>query len=71
LEVRTFLEHHLFPSICHINHPGISKAIEETCRQFGVKCAERRTFWIGLAEHYRWLRKMGKYEERVEGQKAF
>jgi linoleoyl-CoA desaturase len=54
------LEHHLFPSICHINYPGMSKVVEETCREFGVKYAEHRTFWTGLAEHYRWLRKMGR-----------
>jgi linoleoyl-CoA desaturase len=54
------LEHHLFPSICHINYPGMSKVVEETCREFGVKYAEHRTFWTGLAEHYRWLREMGR-----------
>jgi linoleoyl-CoA desaturase len=56
------LEHHLFPSICHVNYPGMAKIVEETCRQFGVKCDEHRTFWIGLAEHYRWLRKLGRQE---------
>ena len=60
------LEHHLFPSICHTNYPGISKVVGETCREFGVKCAEHRTFWIGLAEHYRWLRKMGRSEDATK-----
>ncbi|WP_084219095.1 fatty acid desaturase family protein [Syntrophorhabdus aromaticivorans] len=54
------LEHHLFPSICHINYPGMSKIVEETCREFGVKYAEHRSFWTGLREHYRWLREMGR-----------
>lgn len=54
------LEHHLFPSICHVNYPGMSATVERTCREFGVKYAEHRTFWIGLAEHYRWLKKMGR-----------
>lgn len=54
------LEHHLFPGICHVNYPGMSKAVEETCRKFGVKYAEHRSFWTGLVEHYRWLRKMGR-----------
>ena len=54
------IEHHLFPSICHINYPGISKIVEETCREFGVKYGEHRSFWSGLAEHYRWLRQMGR-----------
>ncbi len=54
------LEHHLFPSICHINYPGMAKIVEETCGEFGVKYAQHRSFWTGLAEHYRWLREMGK-----------
>jgi linoleoyl-CoA desaturase len=54
------LEHHLFPSICHVNYPGMSRIVEKTCREFGVNYAEHRTFWTGLAEHYRWLREMGR-----------
>jgi linoleoyl-CoA desaturase len=56
------IEHHLFPSICHVNYPGMSAAVEETCREFGVKYAEHRTFWTGLAEHYRWLQLMGRLD---------
>jgi linoleoyl-CoA desaturase len=61
------LEHHLFPSICHVNYPGMAKIVEETCREFGVKCAEHRTFWIGLAEHYRWLKEMGRSGKLTTG----
>ena len=53
------IEHHLFPRICHINYPAMSKLVEETCREFGVKYAEHKTFWAGLASHFRWLRHMG------------
>ncbi len=54
------LEHHLFPSISHVNYPGMAKVVEETCREFGVKYEVHPTFWSGLAEHWRWLRKMGR-----------
>ena len=30
------IEHHLFPSICHIHYPAIRPIVEETCREFGV-----------------------------------
>ena len=53
------LEHHLFPMICHINYPAMSKVVEQTCREFGVKYQEHASFWTGLASHYRWLRKLG------------
>jgi linoleoyl-CoA desaturase len=52
-------EHHLFPLVCHVNYPAISPIVEETCREFGVPYNTHRTFWAGLAEHYRWLKIMG------------
>jgi linoleoyl-CoA desaturase len=53
------IEHHLFPRICHVNYPAISKIVEETCRDHGVKYAVHASFWAGLAAHYRWLRRLG------------
>lgn len=53
------VEHHLFPRICHIHYPEISRIVEATCREFGVRYNEHRTLWAGLASHYRWLRRMG------------
>jgi linoleoyl-CoA desaturase len=54
------IEHHLFPRICHVNYPALSRLVEETCREFGVRYAEHKTFWGGLAAHYRWLRELGR-----------
>lgn len=53
------IEHHLFPRICHINYPAISKVVEQTCKEFGVRYSEHKSFWSGLASHFRWLRRMG------------
>ncbi len=53
------IEHHLFPEVCHVNYPAISKLVEETCREFGIKYSEHRSFRAGLASHFRWLRRMG------------
>ena len=53
------LEHHLFPTICHIHYPAITKIVQEVCRDHGINCAEHASFWTGLAAHYRWLRQMG------------
>jgi linoleoyl-CoA desaturase len=54
------IEHHLVPKICHIHYPALSRIVEETCREFGVRYAEHKSFWSGLASHYRWLRAMGR-----------
>ena len=53
------IEHHLFPQICHVHYPALSKLVEETCREFGLKYKAYKTFLSGLASHYRWLRRMG------------
>jgi len=54
------IEHHLFPRICHVNYPALSKVVEATCREFGVKYVAHETFRASLASHFRWLRRMGK-----------
>jgi len=51
--------HHLFPRICHVHYPALSPLVEATCREFGLRYREHRTFWAGLASHFRWLRRMG------------
>ena len=54
------IEHHLFPRICHINYPAISRLVEETCIECGIKYAVHPSFFAGVASHYRWLQRMGK-----------
>jgi linoleoyl-CoA desaturase len=54
------LEHHLFPTICHVHYPAITRIVEQACRDHGVKYAEHRSFLAGLAAHYRWLGRMGR-----------
>ena len=58
------IEHHLFPRICHVNYPAISKLVERTCREFGVKYNEHASFRAGLVSHFRWLRRMGMADAR-------
>jgi linoleoyl-CoA desaturase len=53
------IEHHLLPRICHVNFPALSKIVEKTCRDYGVKYNEHPSFRAGLASHFRWLREMG------------
>jgi linoleoyl-CoA desaturase len=59
------LEHHLFPTICHIHYPAIARIVEETCGEHSVKYGEHPSFWSGIASHYLWLRLMGGKGETV------
>ena len=53
------IEHHLFPRISHVNYPAISRVVEQTCRDFGIRYVQHRSFRAGLVSHFRWLRRMG------------
>lgn len=52
--------HHLFPRICHVHYPALTRLVEDTCREFGVHYNVTRTMRAGLRSHYRWLRRMGR-----------
>jgi len=53
------VEHHLFPRICHINYPAMSKIVEEACKELGVRYTAHKTFLSGLVSHYKFLKRMG------------
>lgn len=53
------IEHHLFPQICHVHYPALSKVVAETCRDFQLKYMAHDSFLAGLGSHFRWLRRMG------------
>jgi linoleoyl-CoA desaturase len=54
------VEHHLFHRICHIHYPALSKLVETTCEEFGVRYAANKTFLAAVASHWRWLHRMGQ-----------
>ncbi|QJW95453.1 fatty acid desaturase family protein [Frigoriglobus tundricola] len=52
--------HHLFPRVCHIHYPALSRIVEATCRDFGVRYSAHQTFLAGIVSHFRWLRDLGR-----------
>jgi fatty acid desaturase len=52
------VEHHIFPKICHVNYPIMSKLVEETCQEFGLNYMQHQSLWAGIVSHFRWLRQM-------------
>ena len=57
------VEHHLFPKICHIHYPEISKIVEKTCREFGVTYNVYSSLLAGLLSHYRWIYRLGRAQQ--------
>jgi linoleoyl-CoA desaturase len=57
------IEHHLFPRVCHIHYPAISKIVEQTCREFQVTYVSYPTFLMAVAAHRRFLKELGRDDE--------
>jgi len=53
------VEHHLFPRVCHIHYPALSRIVVEVCREHGVRYNAHPTVLAGVLSHFRWLRRMG------------
>jgi linoleoyl-CoA desaturase len=53
------IEHHLFPTLCHVNYPAIATVVEDTCREYGVPYKANPSFSAAVASHFRWLKEMG------------
>lgn len=53
------VEHHLFPNICHVHYPEISKIVEQTAAEFNVPYLCAPTLKDALSSHVRMLKKFG------------
>jgi len=53
------IEHHLFPTLSHVNYPAIAAVVEGACHEYGVPYAASPSFGAAVASHFRWLRRMG------------
>ncbi|MCD6066703.1 MAG: Linoleoyl-CoA desaturase [Bacteroidetes bacterium] len=54
------VEHHLFPTICHVHYPAIAPIVKATAEQFGVPYLENKTFMQALDSHITTLIRFGK-----------
>jgi linoleoyl-CoA desaturase len=54
------VEHHLFPTICHVHYPEVSKIVKATAEEYGIPYLENKTFGDALNSHIRTLKRFGK-----------
>jgi len=54
------VEHHLFPRVCHVHYPALSKVVEKACSDLGAPYVAHRGAFGALASHWRFLRRMGQ-----------
>jgi len=54
------VEHHLFPTICHVHYPEVAKIVKSHRRRIWCTLFGEQTFWQALASHFRTLIRFGK-----------
>jgi linoleoyl-CoA desaturase len=54
------VEHHLFPKVCHVHYPALSRIVEATCAAHGVRYTAQPSLRAAIASNVRWLRKLGR-----------
>jgi linoleoyl-CoA desaturase len=58
-------EHHLFPRICHIHYPVISKIVETTTREYNMPYFVFDSFGAAIRSHYQTLKKLGRVKDET------
>ena len=53
------VEHHLFPKICHVHYPEVSKIVKTTALEYDVPYNELPSFFAAFKSHVRFLKKLG------------
>ena len=54
------VEHHLFPTICHVHYPKISKIVADVAKEFNVPYLNQKSFIGALWSHEKMLWKLGR-----------
>lgn len=51
--------HHLYPGICHIHYPELTRIVRRTAEDFAIPYRQTPSLSVALAAHLRLLRKLG------------
>lgn len=58
--------HHMFPGICHVHYPALTRIVKTTAVEFGLQYQETRTITGAFFDHLKWLRLLGRGEAATE-----
>ena len=53
------IEHHLFPDVCHVHYPAISKLVQQTVKEFALPYYAFPSFGAAVTSHFKHLKEMG------------
>ncbi len=54
------IEHHLFPKVCSVHYPAISRVVRQAAAAHGVPYHEQPTLLRAIRSHYRMLKHFGR-----------
>lgn len=57
------IEHHLFPTICHVHYKKLSKIVAQTAHEFNLPYKSQKTFGIALLNHIKMLYRLGRVSQ--------
>ncbi|MEO1259949.1 MAG: acyl-CoA desaturase [Bacteroidota bacterium] len=57
--------HHLFPNICHIHYPSLTKILKSTCREFNMPYAANASLGAAILSHLKFLKIRSRQELKV------
>jgi linoleoyl-CoA desaturase len=57
------IEHHLFPQVCHVHYPALSKIVQQVAREHGLPYHSTPTFFGALGSHVRQMEYCGRATE--------
>jgi len=59
------IEHHLFPGVCHVHYPAISKILKRYCEEHKIPYNSFPTFTSLFIDHVQMLKKLGSWKQEV------
>jgi linoleoyl-CoA desaturase len=60
------IEHHLFPKVCSVHYPAISRFVREAAATHGIPYLEQPTLAQAIRSHYRMLKHFGRKADSAE-----
>lgn len=54
------IEHHLFPNICHVHYPQISKIVRDTTAEYNLPYYAQKSFRSAIINHFQMLKNLGR-----------
>jgi linoleoyl-CoA desaturase len=54
------VEHHLFPTICHVHYPKLAVIVKSTAEEYNLPYNVQPTFGAAIKEHYQMLKMLGR-----------